>query len=102
MDVPPSTSIDGLLAAIAREWPVLRELGIRRLELFGSRARNEARVDSDVDLLAEFAPGRDLVDLVSATQHLEAVLGLPVDLITPSGMHPEARDSILRDLREVE
>ncbi|MDQ3355555.1 MAG: nucleotidyltransferase domain-containing protein [Actinomycetota bacterium] len=33
----------------------IRGLGVRRLALFGSVLRNEARPDSDVDLLVEFA-----------------------------------------------
>ena len=34
----------------------IRRLGVRRLALFGSVIRNEARSDSDVDVLVEFVP----------------------------------------------
>ena len=46
-----------LLAAEAE----IRQLGVRRLALFGSVARDEARSDSDVDLLVEFAPGQKTI-----------------------------------------
>ena len=36
--------------------PEIRRLGVRRLALFGSVLRNQARADSDVDVLVEFAP----------------------------------------------
>jgi hypothetical protein len=36
--------------------PELRQRGVAKLWVFGSLARGEARVDSDIDLVAEFAP----------------------------------------------
>ena len=51
----------------------LRALGIRRIGIFGSTARGDARPDSDVDLLVEFADGKktfdafmDVADLLDA------------------------------------
>ena len=45
-----------VLAGLRAHEPELRAAGILRLSLFGSVARNEAGVQSDVDLLADFAP----------------------------------------------
>ena len=65
------------LAAICRRYRVAR------LELFGSRARGEARSDSDVDLLVTFeegfTPGWELGGL-----HVELteLFGCKVDLVT--------------------
>jgi predicted nucleotidyltransferase len=39
-----------------------RALGVKRLGLFGSFVRGEARPDSDVDFLVEFEPGRKAFD----------------------------------------
>ena len=39
--------------------PALRERGVAALYLYGSYARDEARPDSDLDILVEFAPGQD-------------------------------------------
>jgi predicted nucleotidyltransferase len=38
--------------------PEIRALGVSRLALFGSVLRDQARPDSDVDLLVQFTPGR--------------------------------------------
>lgn len=94
-----SANLDSLLAAMRAEMPVLHRLGVVRIGVFGSRARGAARVDSDVDVLVELEAGRDLLDLVAIKQHLESVLGLPVDITTPSGLRDSDRSAILQDLR---
>jgi hypothetical protein len=45
--------------------------GTRRVRVFGSRARGGASTSSDLDLLVNFEPGRDLLDLVGLKQDLE-------------------------------
>ena len=54
--------------------------GATRVRLFGSRARGEARPDSDVDLLIDLEPGRSLMDLASIKVDLEDLLGCEVDV----------------------
>jgi predicted nucleotidyltransferase len=49
LGMPPDDRIE----ALCRRWQ------IRELSLFGSNARNEARADSDVDLLVDYDPGAD-------------------------------------------
>lgn len=56
------TRLEGVL-------PLLRErFGVAKIGIFGSTARGEARADSDVDVLVEFAPGqttfRNFMELV--------------------------------------
>jgi len=94
-----SAGIEELLSAIRRELPTLRRMGVVRIGVFGSRARGDAQADSDVDLLVELQPGRDLVDLVMVKQHLEEALGLQVDVTTPSGLRGEDREAVMRDIR---
>ena len=45
---------DEVLAILAAHREPLQRLGVKSLTLFGSVARDEARPDSDVDLLVEF------------------------------------------------
>jgi uncharacterized protein len=94
-----AANLDALLGAIRAELPTLRRMGVLRVGVFGSRARGSGRIDSDVDVLVEFEPHRDLLDLIDVKQHLESVLGLPVDVTTPSGIRQADRPTILRDLR---
>ena len=56
---------------------------VRRIGVFGSFARKEARDDSDVDILVDFKEGADLFDLIELSLYLEKKIGRHVDLATP-------------------
>ncbi len=71
--------------------------GIRRVRIFGSVARGEARIDSDVDVLVDFEPGRSWLDQVGFEQDLETLLGRPVDVVAEGGISPYLEDEILRE-----
>jgi predicted nucleotidyltransferase len=68
-------------ARLSRRYP------IRRMALFGSWARCQAREDSDVDVLVEVDPsiGLRFVDL---GDELERVLGRHVDLVSRRAVKP--------------
>lgn len=67
------------------------------VRVFGSRARGDARPDSDIDLLVTFQSDRDLFDLVAMKQELEDALGFSVDVVTPSSLSPYLRQRILAE-----
>jgi predicted nucleotidyltransferase len=71
--------------------------GARDVRIFGSWARDEARPDSDVDLLVRLDAGRSLLDIIAIKQDLEDLLGLPVDVITETGISPYLREQILAE-----
>ena len=50
--------------------------------MFGSVARGEAPVDSDIDFLVEFEPGSSLLDLIHLEETLCDLLGVDVDVIS--------------------
>jgi hypothetical protein len=68
--------------------------GARNVRVFGSAARGEAGVASDVDLLVEMEPGRSLLDLVGLWQDLEDLLGTHVDVLSDGGVSPHLRERI--------
>lgn len=80
----------------------IRALGARRLALFGSVARGEARPDSDVDLLVEFAPGQKSFDrFVALSELLEGVLEHRVELVTTESLSPYIGPHILAEATDV-
>ena len=73
-----------------------RAMGVASLALFGSVARDEARSDSDVDLLVEFYRPVGLFDFFRVQHRLESVLGVRrVDLVERGQEHPRLRERIL-------
>ena len=78
----------------------LRRFGIRRVGLFGSCARGEARPDSDVDVLVDFQPGRKtLANLVDLGDFLENLFHRRVELVTPESLSPYLGPTILREVQ---
>ncbi len=82
--------------------PELRRHGVRRLALFGSVLRNEAREDSDVDLLVEFAPGaKSFGRFMVVADLLETALGHPVELVTTESLSRFIGPRILAEAEDV-
>ncbi|MGA2181740.1 MAG: nucleotidyltransferase domain-containing protein [Bryobacteraceae bacterium] len=72
-----------IIARLREHESELRDAGIVHLFLHGSYARGTAIRDvSDVDVIAEFAPGRrlTLLDMVAIENRLADLLGVRVDL----------------------
>lgn len=82
--------------------PEIRTLGVDRLALFGSVLRDEARVDSDVDILVGFAPGaKSFEHLLALSDLLEELLGRPVDIVTTEALSPFLGPRILAEALDV-
>jgi predicted nucleotidyltransferase len=76
-------------------------LGVQRLALFGSVQRNEARGDSDVDVLDEFATDQKTFDhLLALAELLEEKLGHRVELVTAESLSPYLRPYILNEAQD--
>lgn len=56
--------------------------GLRDVKVFGSIARGEDTPYSDVDLMATYPPGFDLVDKAELIAELEQLLTVHVDLVS--------------------
>jgi predicted nucleotidyltransferase len=69
--------------------------GVRRIRVFGSVARGEARPDSDIDLLVEYQPGHGGFAFVEFCEGVERLLGRRVDVVTERSLHPLVRDRVL-------
>jgi len=70
---------------------------VKSLSLFGSVARDDARPDSDVDILVEFSQPVGLLHFIELQQCLEDVLGCKVDLGTPRSLKPYIKEQVLQE-----
>jgi hypothetical protein len=76
-----------------------RNNGAYDVRVFGSVARGEARPDSDLDFLVKLEAGRSLLDLARSLRELQALLGMPVDVVTEAGLRPRIRPQVLKEAR---
>jgi len=70
--------------------------GATSLYLFGSTSRDEAKLDSDLDMFIDYDPKKkfSLVDLAGIKLFLEDMLGVDVDVTTRDSLHPMLRNDI--------
>lgn len=69
------------------------------MRVFGSHARGEAAAASDLDLLVDMAPDRDLLDLIAFKLDIEDLLGRRVDVLTEAALSPYLREEVLAEAR---
>ena len=86
-----------VLLKVVEHQEVLKELGVKSLDLFGSVARDEASLDSDVDFLVEFDRPVGLFQFSKVRLYLEEILGCPVDLGTQRALRQHLREPVLQD-----
>ncbi len=70
---------------------------IASLSLFGSVARDEARPDSDVDILVKFAQPTGLFQFIDLKKRLETLLGCKVDIGKPRSLRPHVKARVLQE-----
>jgi uncharacterized protein len=67
------------------------------LSLFGSVARDEARPDSDVNILVKFARPTGLFQFLDLKKRLEGLLGCKVDMGKPHSIRPQYKTRVLQE-----
>ena len=86
-----------LIAFLKDHGAQIRGYGVKSLALFGSVARDEATVKSDVDLLVEFEGKVTFDRYMDLKFFLEDSLGCSVDLVSRKMLKPQIRDIVERE-----
>ncbi len=93
---------DEAISTLRAYMPALRrEFGVQRIALFGSTARDEARDDSDLDILVAFDVTPTLDTFMGLKFFLEDHIGRKVDLVTPDALKPRMRPVVEREVVDV-
>lgn len=83
----------------------LTPLGVLRISIFGSFARNEETEESDVDILVLLPDiqGRKIIGLkwFSVDQELSEKIGRRVDLVTEGSLNETLRKIVSKDLKVI-
>lgn len=88
-----------ILRTIKTDLPYLSEkYGVRKIGLFGSYSRGEAREDSDIDLLVEFERPIGFFKFVELEDYLAEKFGIKVELVTDDALKPLVRPHVMEDI----
>lgn len=79
---------------------VIQKYRVSEIGIFGSFVRGEQKKRSDIDILVEFdernIPG--LLKLIEMEMYLEKLLRKKVDVVIKSGIRPELKKGILKEV----
>ena len=73
----------------------------KKIAVFGSYARDEAKPESDMDILVEVSERKSLLDLVGIEQELTEALGVKADLLTEKSISPYLIDRIKKEMEVI-
>ena len=93
-------SRDRLVAELKALRPAFEREGVTHMVLIGSRARQDNRPDSDIDLAIEVSDEArrfSLLDLVGVKHIVEDETGLPADISMFRSLGPDFRRQVERD-----
>lgn len=77
--------------------PIAEKYGVKRISLFGSRARGEDNADSDYDFLISKGNLNSLLYYVSFVNELEEVFGTHVDVVSDTACDKDFINSISKE-----
>lgn len=96
-------SQSGLLDELRGLQADLRGRGVAHVVLFGSRARNDHRPDSDIDLVVEFEPTANLslLDIIGIQHVVEDHTGIEANVLNRRALDGAFLKSVERDAVQV-
>jgi predicted nucleotidyltransferase len=96
-------TLEEIIARIRGVAPAIRAEGVSKLAIFGSRARSDARPDSDLDVLIDVKPGAIFgwKNLTGVMAICEDATGIPTQVSMRSELTPRVAERIADDLVEV-
>lgn len=80
-------------------FPLLEKNHVQYAGLFGSRARGEERLDSDIDFLIKLKEPIGLFAFSRLQRELSEVLRQRVDLVTEGGLSRHVKPQVMQDLK---
>jgi uncharacterized protein len=88
-----------ILTRLRDHEPALRAGGVSHAALFGSRARNDHRPDSDIDIMVEFDPAARVTvfNYAGLKTYIADLFDGPVDVVNRDALKPYVRPAATAD-----
>ena len=75
-----------------------REYGVKKIGVFGSFVRGEAKGESDIDILVEFEKPIGFFKFLELEEYLSDLIGEKVDLVSKKALKPHMGRYILEEV----
>lgn len=76
---------------------IAKKYGAKNVRIFGSMARGDESINSDVDIIVEMETGSSLLDIIAIKQDISELLGRKVDVVTEASISPYIRNAVLKE-----
>ena len=88
-----------IIARLQKNEAALRARGVAHAALFGSRARGDARPDSDTDIMIEIDPSARIgvYEYVGLKEYIASLFDGPVDVVNRDGLKPYVKPAATAD-----
>ena len=94
---------DFIITTIQTKINDLHDLGVKRIGIFGSSVRGDAKPTSDIDVVIDFEDGKKSYrNFIGTATYLEKLFNRKIDAITPNSISPYLKADIDKEIRYVQ
>jgi len=96
-------TLQSITQSLTAQKAQLQSFGLRKIGVFGSTARGESSITSDIDLILDFDPAKKTYkNFIASTTFLENLFNRPIDAVTPQALSPYIAPHIEKDVTYVQ